>query len=180
MSTSVVPGGSPAAEPSTETGAVDAGHHAGAAPVPTPEPASSDPALLQLQVIRAPDPSSGPVLVEVTGEIDLVTVPAVTLRVHDELDRGAREVVIDVSGVRFCGASGLHALTQARAYAHRLGAELYLTVPSTAVLRLLAIARRADIDPQLPFWPDTRPLPSRPGRGQRRGRSVHAARGSSP
>lgn len=53
-------------------------------------------------------------ILRVSGEMDLVTSPAVRQHVHDAVADGRRSLVLDLSGVRFCDSSGVGVLIAAR------------------------------------------------------------------
>ncbi|MGH9103011.1 MAG: anti-sigma factor antagonist [Acidimicrobiales bacterium] len=76
----------------------------------------------------------------VRGEIDLVTAPALEALVVAVTDRRPREVVVDLAGVTFLGASGLRVIASAAA---RLsaggGGDLVVSSPSALHRRLFAI-----------------------------------------
>jgi anti-anti-sigma factor len=87
-------------------------------------------------------PTSVPVLVRFTGEVDIVSAH----RAGDELTRvsngdGHEGVVIDLSEVTFMDCCGLSVLVRAR---NSLGNRLSLHKPSPAVTRLLELTDLRD------------------------------------
>ncbi|GAA4668385.1 MULTISPECIES: STAS domain-containing protein [Amycolatopsis] len=99
------------------------------------------------------------VVVEVLGEVDLLTAPHLTAAVADELDGRAPVVVADLSRVDFFGAAGLEALSPLRARAERAGVALRL-LASPAVRRLLVLTHT---EQELPVHDDLATAIARPG-----------------
>lgn len=54
--------------------------------------------------------AGGHVLVEVSGEIDLSTAPTLRAALDGVIDDGARELILDLEGVRFMDSTGLRVL----------------------------------------------------------------------
>lgn len=82
-------------------------------------------------------PPGSPVLVVLTGELDLLTADDVRRRLQDACTGvDGRELVVDLSAVTFIDCSSLTPLMQARA---RLGARLRLRGCSAPVRRLLRL-----------------------------------------
>jgi anti-anti-sigma factor len=80
-------------------------------------------------------------LVELRGELDLATAPRVA-EVLDglELDAaGVRHVVLDLRGLTFMDASGLHELLRQNDYAHQNRHNLSVVRGRKAIDRLLAL-----------------------------------------
>jgi anti-sigma B factor antagonist len=73
-----------------------------------------------LQVVVA-EPRDGVVVVAPVGEVDMSTVPALRQAVHEALDAEPRAVVVDLSGLSFCGSAGVVALIEAKAHADSRG-----------------------------------------------------------
>lgn len=46
-------------------------------------------------------------VLQVSGELDLVTSPVLRQRVHDEVAEGRHSLVLDLSDVLFCDSSGV-------------------------------------------------------------------------
>ncbi len=84
----------------------------------------------------------GPVL-RVTGALDVMTADAVADRLVSEVLAGIEQ--LDLSGVEFCGASGVRALLAARGAARAQGLELRLCSPP-AVARVIELCGVADLD----------------------------------
>lgn len=80
-------------------------------------------------------------LVELRGELDLATVPQVA-EVLDGLAPnadGVRHVVLDLRGLTFMDASGLHELIRQNDYAHQNRHNLAVVRGRKAIERLLAL-----------------------------------------
>jgi anti-sigma B factor antagonist len=107
---------------------------------PVTQPSAEDPISIQLE-----EPMPGTALLWVTGEVDMLTSPALHSGVADALALGPRLLVIELDGVEFLGTSGLAALFEARDEASQQGAELRLVCSSRRVLRPLEIAGLIDL-----------------------------------
>ncbi len=79
----------------------------------------------------------GPVLAP-TGELDLVTTPALASTLSQLTDAGCPEVVIDLSGVTFIDCTALGSLIAARNRLSACGGDLVLRDPSPFATMVLA------------------------------------------
>lgn len=68
-------------------------------------------------------------VVSVSGEMDLVSSPAVRQQVHDAVADGRRSVVLDLSDVRFCDSSGVGVLIGARRLMRSCAGRLRIVLP---------------------------------------------------
>ncbi|MGI5132146.1 STAS domain-containing protein [Pseudonocardia sp. CA-107938] len=93
----------------------------------------------------------GEAVLVVEGEVDLVTVPALT-ELLDQALANSRRVILDLGGVTFCGAVGVRALVRAAATARAAGAELRLRGASPILRRITALC---DADSEL-SWVEQR------------------------
>ncbi|MBC6459899.1 STAS domain-containing protein [Actinomadura sp. HBU206391] len=81
-------------------------------------------------------------VVALRGEIDIATTPALRERLNDALGsraRSPRRLIIDLSGVTFCDASGLALLIGTQRRARLLGTRVSLVAPRSQVVKLLQI-----------------------------------------
>jgi anti-sigma B factor antagonist len=87
-------------------------------------------------------PVTGQVVIEVGGEVDMLTSPQLRAVVLDQFaeSAGIELVVLGLDGVSFLGTSGLAVLIEVREAAHAAGVELRLACTARRVLRPLAIA----------------------------------------
>lgn len=113
----------------------------------TRESPSPDPAPIRRggdaddQISLATRPAgSGQVVIEVGGEVDMLTSPQLRAAVLDQFAAGTELVVLALDGVTFLGTSGLAALIEVREAAHTAGVELRLACTARRVLRPLTIA----------------------------------------
>jgi len=92
--------------------------------------------------LRLRRPAPGQVVIEVGGEVDMLTSPQLRGAVLDQFAEGAgvELVVLALDDVVFLGTSGLAVLIEARETAHSSGVELRLACTARRVLRPLAIA----------------------------------------
>lgn len=87
--------------------------------------------------LRVPD--EGRLVVEVDGELDMLTAPQLRREVAERLP-DSRVVVLALDTVTFLGTSGLAALIELRENAQRSGTRLLLACTERRVLRPLDIA----------------------------------------
>jgi anti-anti-sigma factor len=117
------------------------------------------------------DPQHLPaVVIALPAEIDMANADRVGQQLGAALAPGVATVIADMTATRFCDSSGINMLVRAHGQAAANGTELRLVVPSTAVLRTLALL---GLDQLLPIYPSlSQALPgtlSGVGRGIGRG-----------
>ncbi|WP_030548734.1 STAS domain-containing protein [Streptomyces albus] len=97
-------------------------------------------------------------ILQVSGEMDLVTSPAVRQHVHDAVADGRRSLVLDLSGVRFCDSSGVGVLIAARRLMRSCQGRLRLILPARGaedgshvnrVLAALGVRRLFEVYPDV-------------------------------
>ncbi|MBH1935994.1 STAS domain-containing protein [Streptomyces sp. AV19] len=97
-------------------------------------------------------------VLQVCGEMDLVTSPAVRQRVHDAVADGRRSLVLDLGEVRFCDSSGVGVLIAARRLMRSCQGQLRLILPAQGavegshvnrVLAALGVRRLFEVYPDL-------------------------------
>jgi anti-anti-sigma factor len=80
-----------------------------------------------------------PVL-EVTGEIDLATAPQLQDHLIEAInEHRSADLVLDMTKVEFCDASGLRVLVRAHRWIQQRGGRLRLVCPKGPLLRILRI-----------------------------------------
>jgi anti-anti-sigma factor len=80
-----------------------------------------------LSVTVLPRARPGHVLIEVIGEVDTFTAPALELCLASQTSqRGVRELIVDMSQVTFLGAAAISVLAQAQRQCRLRGARLVL------------------------------------------------------
>ncbi|MFT2018088.1 STAS domain-containing protein [Streptomyces sp. 796.1] len=98
-------------------------------------------------------------VLRVSGEMDLVTSPAVRQHVHDAVAEGRRSLVLDLGEVRFCDSSGVGVLIAARRLMRSCSGRLRLILPAEGavdgshvnrVLAALGVRRLFEVYPDLP------------------------------
>jgi anti-sigma B factor antagonist len=90
------------------------------------------------------------VVIEVHGELDLLTAPRLLDTVTMVLERQPPVVVIDLLAVTFLGVSGLAALIDARQWAgQRTRLRVVATGPAIRLLRLTGMDRHVPLCPNL-------------------------------
>ena len=98
------------------------------------------PAQASLSVLRRP----GCTIARLRGDLDIAATAAVREGLAGLLGPGVRLLIIDLSGVSFCGAAGLAVLigTQRRAAARRITVRVAAPRPHTArLLRITGLDR---------------------------------------
>jgi anti-anti-sigma factor len=95
----------------------------------------------------------GYTIVTISGEIDIARTPVLREQLLDLLRPGASRLVVDLSEVTFCDASGLAVLVGAARRAGLLGGVLRLAAPApliSTVLRLTGLDSRFEIFAAVP------------------------------
>ncbi|NGO14300.1 STAS domain-containing protein [Streptomyces sp. HC44] len=97
-------------------------------------------------------------VLQVSGEMDLVTSPVLRQRVHDAVAEGRRSVVLDLSDVLFCDSSGVGVLIATRRLIRSCQGRLRLILPAQGavdgshvnrVLGALGVRRLFDVYPDV-------------------------------
>jgi anti-anti-sigma factor len=96
-------------------------------------------------------PHSGRTIVRLRGVLDIDAAPALRERLIDVLHRGAGLLVLDLSRVLSCDASGLAVLIGTQHRARLLGSVIRLVAPSPPVAKLL---RSTGLDRSFTIYPD--------------------------
>ncbi|MDX3076057.1 STAS domain-containing protein [Streptomyces sp. NPDC088354] len=105
------------------------------------------------------DERDGWTILTVSGELDLVTAPAVRQHVHDAVADGRHSLVLDLAGVDFCDSSGVGVLIAARRLMRSCAGRLRLILPSDVrgndaahvnkVLAALGVRRLFEVFPDI-------------------------------
>ncbi|MEW2271694.1 MULTISPECIES: anti-sigma factor antagonist [Streptomyces] len=97
-------------------------------------------------------------VLQVRGELDLMTSPVLRQRVHDVVAEGHHSLVVDLSDVFFCDSSGVGVLIAARRLIRSCQGRLRLILPDRGaeegshvnrVLGALGVRRLFDCHPDL-------------------------------
>jgi anti-sigma B factor antagonist len=113
----------------------------------------------------------GYTITAISGDLDIARVPAVREQLLGTLGPHASRIVVDLSGVTFCDASGLAVLIGASRRAWLLGGVLRLAAPApavTAVLRLTGLDLQFEIFATVPAAISAPARPRVPGTGLHR------------
>ena len=73
-------------------------------------------------------------VLRVSGELDLVTSPALRQRVHDAVAEGRHNLVLDLSEVFFCDSSGVGVLIASRRLIRSCQGRLRLILPANGAV----------------------------------------------
>lgn len=124
---------------------------------PSPENASA--AVID---IRVAEETEHLVVLQVSGELDMLTAPILTEHVQEQLNRDAtgapRTVVFDLTRVSFLGSAGLAVLAQAHTAASNRGDAVQIVATARAVLRPLEVTgldKVLDVRPHVPAHHDS-------------------------
>jgi anti-sigma B factor antagonist len=98
--------------------------------------------LIQLTVSA---PADGTCVLQVTGEVDMLTAPVLDSTVATQLASRPRTLVLDLTGVEFMSSTGLASLMVARDSAVEIGCRLLLVCAGKAVLRPMAMTGLVDL-----------------------------------
>jgi anti-sigma B factor antagonist len=93
---------------------------------------------------------SSSVILELQGELDVNTAGQLREEVMALVDAG-RRLVIDTSGLTFCGSSGIAVFVEAHEEAQARGAQLRIVVPAGVLRRAVEAVGLSD---HLPITPD--------------------------
>jgi anti-anti-sigma factor len=119
----------------------------------------------------APAPPADRTIIRLGGALDVAAAPALRERLIGVLHRGTSLLILDLSGVLSCDASGLAVLIGTQRRARLLGSAVRLAAPSPPVAKLL---RSTGLDRSFAIYPDlsgalaadpkksARPAPARP------------------
>ena len=95
-----------------------------------------EPAPLDLRYRVGP---SGEVVVDLGGELDIVSAETAVSYVSSVIDRYRGPVVVDLAALAFCDARGLRALLRMAGCAERAGCPFGLASPRPSLLKLIRI-----------------------------------------
>jgi anti-sigma B factor antagonist len=83
----------------------------------------------------------GGALVRLVGRLDCHAAAQVRAELHDAVDAGAGDLVVDLAGVELLDASGLGVLAGTHRRAERAGRRLLLCGPPPRIARVLRVTR---------------------------------------
>jgi anti-anti-sigma factor len=83
---------------------------------------------------------SGPVI-KLSGEADITSAPQLTALLGGQLNRGARHLTIDASGLSYVDSMSIQVLLVVARTLRALGGDLVLLHPQKPVARMLALMR---------------------------------------
>jgi anti-sigma B factor antagonist len=97
-------------------------------------------------------------MVEVAGEVDVLTAPVLLETARNQLAAGCHTLVLDLASVSFCSARGIGALVELRHLAEQYEAVVRLVHPSEQVLRIADLTHTREVieggAPRDPSWLD--------------------------
>jgi anti-sigma B factor antagonist len=93
---------------------------------------------------------TGARVVSVMGEVDVATAPALEQALHESVDEGSDEVIVDLTGCTFLDSAGLRALLAARGRLEHSDQRLPLVMSSPSVMRIFQITH---FDEQCEIYP---------------------------
>lgn len=84
-------------------------------------------------------PGSGAVVLALTGELDHDTAGPLRAALTEQIEAGARRIVVDCARLTFCDSTGLNALLRARLHAQETGGRVELADLRPPVSRMFEI-----------------------------------------
>ena len=78
-------------------------------------------------------------VLDVAGEVDLSTAPALRSRIDTVLDEGGRRLVVDLADVSFMDSSGLSVLVSGYKGMREAGGEMAVVCPNVAIAKIFSI-----------------------------------------
>ncbi|CUW32387.1 STAS domain-containing protein [Streptomyces reticuli] len=106
--------------------------------------------------LSAPAPAAGPTVLALPGEIDLLTVPALSARLDALTARPRPDLVLDLRPTEFIDCAGLGVLCRARNRVLARRGRLRLVTDSARFLRMLRVTGLDgvfEVQPRLPDLP---------------------------
>ncbi len=82
---------------------------------------------------------AGEAIVDLGGELDIVSAEVAVSYVRDVIDRHRGPVIVDLTALAFCDARGLAALVHMAGYAEQKGCTFRLTSPSLSLVKIMRI-----------------------------------------
>lgn len=79
-------------------------------------------------------------LVVVDGRVDSVTAPELGAVLNERIDKGSRNLVVDLAGVEYMSSAGLRELVSALKRVKSHGGDVRIAAPSDRVSEVLALA----------------------------------------
>jgi anti-sigma B factor antagonist len=79
-------------------------------------------------------------VVKISGRVDSATAPQVEAALHDLIDSGRHQVVLDLQGVEYMSSAGLRVLVTMLKAAQKSGGDLKLAQPSVRVKEVLDLS----------------------------------------
>ena len=82
---------------------------------------------------------AGEAIVNLGGELDIVSAEVALRYVRKIIDRHRRPVIVDLTTLSFCDAQGLAALVRMAGYAEQTGCTFRLASPSLSLVKIMRI-----------------------------------------
>jgi anti-anti-sigma factor len=83
--------------------------------------------------------TGGQVVVDLGGELDMVSADVAVSYITDVIDRWPGPVVVDLTALAFCDARGLGALLRMAGYAEQAGCEFRLISPRPSLVKIMRV-----------------------------------------
>ena len=110
-----------------------------------PQPRPLVPARPDLLQVPVSEPRSGVLVITPAGEVDLSTAGVLRKAAYDAVDSGPNRLVVDLSGLSFCGSTGLVVLMDTRGHACAHGVSFRTAAAARPVRRVLEITNLLDM-----------------------------------
>ncbi len=78
-------------------------------------------------------------VIAVTGELDVFTAPALEAALHESIEQGNADIVVDLSGVEFLDSTGLGVMVKALKWAREAGGGLRVVATQERITKVFTI-----------------------------------------
>ncbi len=82
---------------------------------------------------------SGKAVIDVGGEVDILTAPKLREQIHHAIDRGEKDLIVDLLDVSFMDSSGLGVLISALKRTKEVGGSLTVVAATRPVTNVLSL-----------------------------------------
>jgi anti-anti-sigma factor len=110
-----------------------------------PQPRSPVSPRSDLLRVSISEPRPGVLVIAPAGEVDLSTAGLLRKAAYDAVESGPDRVVVDLSGLSFCGSTGLVVLMDTRGHAYSHGVSFRTASAARPVRRVLEITNLLDV-----------------------------------
>ena len=110
-----------------------------------PQPRSPVPPRPDLLQVLVSEPRPGVIVIAPAGEVDLSTAGLLREAAYEAVGKGPDRLVVDLSGLSFCGSTGLVVLMDTRGHACAHGVSFRTVAAARPVRRVLEITNLLEV-----------------------------------